>query len=1078
MGKQIKNERRQSIFKVEDFFMLRTPLYPVEKYKDIFCNDITKEQSIEKIYDTIKNDPAIREAIMVSTLSLYKELDNIGQETNVRKKEQVISSIVKYLIRLTTRTTPYGLFSGVARGTFANNTNIKLSDNLKNAKRTRVDMEWLYAVIRSIEKDKEILNNIYILCNDLVTINGTRLEIPYISNYGQIQKEDKLDNITASIRNTEQVQKVMELTKTPIKYKKLIKILKHNNPNVNKERIELFINQLMDNEYLITELRPPLTNTNPFNYVLSKLKNINEAKELYNSLVEIDSLIDEYDKKRIGSGEKKYLNIINKMKTIKKCKNYLQVDMGLNTEKVLLDQNIAKEIEKISNLMLKLSQEKNTYPYMEEYLNDFIELYGEDREVQLLKVLDEDRGLGYPATFTRPMSKRSAHYTPRDVKTREIQNFFKNKVIETLVDNRDEVVITDEEIASIQTNHLEHEIPSSLEIYSLLSYSKENNDFTIHLGENFGSPLVGKSFGRFIDIMPNEIKEDFNKIEQEQKKLYGEDSIVAEIVELPQSGRLSNISLNWNPRKYELSLSTNNCLSKNKISIKDLYIGVERDNYKAYFYIKSKKLNKKIIIKANNMMNISLCSNIYRFLYEISMMKERSIISSLYYNFEECFGNMDYTPRIKFSKTILYPASWRLNKNLLSLTDNNFIKKNFYNAFDLWKVKWNVPQFVYLVEGDNRLLLNLDNKLHLDELYYILDKNKSDNLRLNEIEGNIDNRIVKGDDGGYFSEIIFPITKNQNLDTIKKKEDSKVSLETKSDYKFNRNNFDFAQIKRTFFPGEEWLSMKLYGNSKRTEEFIGFYLKHFCQELLQLGIIEKFFFLRYADPERHIRLRLKIQKNNMYFNLIEKLTYWFKWLNKVGLLNSVNIDTYKREVERYGGVELIELAEDVFYKDSVFTCNFINYMRNKNVGIPLESFIVVSIINIMEEMGLSYELQKQIFLNNFDKDINRHFFQTHRKELIKICNSNGNWKGLKFVEGGEFLKKLFNLRKISLKQFSKKMFKLDDEYGLWTDKNTILFSIIHMHCNRIIGSREKEAIIMATVRHTLHALEYFKKNNI
>ena len=115
----------------------------------------------------------------------------------------------------------------------------------------------------------------------------------------------------------------MELTENPIKYKDLLSIFKANNPGVELEKIKVFLNQLMVNEYLITEMRPPLASTDPFEYILSKLGNIELANNIYNSLNEIKLLIDEYNKLPIGDGEELYLNIIGKMKSFHECKNYL-----------------------------------------------------------------------------------------------------------------------------------------------------------------------------------------------------------------------------------------------------------------------------------------------------------------------------------------------------------------------------------------------------------------------------------------------------------------------------------------------------------------------------------------------------------------------------------------------------------------------------------------------------------------------------------------------------------------------------------------------------------------------------------
>lgn len=1078
-----KIERENNMFKSSGFFMMRTPLFPVDIYTEMFCQS-SLELDKKEIFNLVKNNNVIKEAILVSSISLYNEIENIYSIKNDRKKEQILSSLVKYIIRMTTRTTPFGLYSGVTKGNFDAETKIKIRNNRENIKRARPDMEWVYSVIRDIENDQKILDNIHIIRNDLAIVNGSRVDIGYISNYGQIMKEDNLDNITASIRYTNQVQKVMELTEKPIKYKEILFIFKSNNPDVETERIKTFLNQLMENEYLITEIRPSLGSVDPFQYILSKLDKIEAAKDIYNSLNEIKLLIDKYNSIPIGDGEKLYLNIIEKMKSVHECKNYIQIDMSTAMEKVTLDNNIALEIEKIAELIFIFSQGRRKYGYLESYLNDFLEVYGEYREVQLLELLDEDKGLGAPAGYTKPMSHRQKEYRPMDEETKKIQNFLFNKAMKTIMDNEKEAVITEEEIEKFITKYNISHIPNSLELYALLSYVTEDDKkkFKLYLGPNYGSNTAGKSFGRFMDIMPEGIKSDFIELEKKQEELYGDNTIVAEIVELPQSGRLSNVSLNWNPRQYELVIGTTGSKNKSKIDIKDLYIGIENENNKRTFYIKSKSLNKKVIFKVNNMLNITLCSNIYRFLHEISTMKERNILSDLYEMFSQCFGGVNYAPRIRYSQTVLYPATWKLNNEILNLRKNKYLKEEFYESIDKWKKDWKVPQFVYLQEGDNRLLFNLKNRLHLDELYYILSKKSNYSITITEIEDRIENRIAEGEDGKYFTEIVVPLIRNknygkENINNKNTKEKMRQLLETKSDYRVRRSELGSLDIKRTFFPGDEWLSLKLYGNSRRTEELIGFHLMPFCQTLIEEGEIDKFFFLRYRDPEEHIRLRLKGKKETMQQMVLGKVNFWFKELIVDGILNNAIIDTYKREVERYGGLELIELAEDVFYTDSIFTCNILNIMRNRKSILPIEIYIVASIINMLEELRIDYQIQKEIFLASFDKSIHREVFQKYRKDLLNICNSYDEWSGFKEMEYGYEIYNLFDLRKNSLNSFGDKMIELDNENRLWNEKKSILFSIIHMHCNRILGSRQKEEIVMATVRHTLQALEYIKNNH-
>jgi len=770
------------------------------------------------------------------------------------------------------------------------------------------------------------------------------------------------------------------------------------------------------------------------------------------------------------------------MKGIVEGKAYLQIDMALAVDQVSLQNDIRYEIEKIVALALKLSPSngKNNAA-MEKYLNDFMEVYGPYREVALLELLDGGKGLGAPAGYTKPVGRRLAESSGESEDSKKIQSFFKNKVLRALMDHQNEVIISDEEIEKIQTKNTIDDLPYSLEVFTLLSYFKETDDFELNLGPNIGSHVAGKTFGRFIDIMPEKIKEDLIDLEKQQELLYDEDTIVAEIIELPQSGRLSNVAMNWSPRDYEVVVSTNSCGNKRSISLADLYVGVNTENNQKSFYIKSKTLNKKVIIKANNMLNTLLCSNIYRFLIEVSAMNKSNILADLYSNLGKSFKDMYYTPRIRYSKSIIFPATWKLDHTILNLGTTKYPKEDFYGAMEDWRNQWKVPQFVYLQERDNRLLLNLNNHLHIDELYSILAKKQEHSLTITEIEAALDDRIVEGTDGRYCSEIVVPLVRSKKsnpmeIEVTKGEKNRTKVFETKSDYENKKQLMDTLDVNRTFFPGDEWLSIKIYGNSQREDEFIGQAMLPFCGQLLTQKDIEQFFFLRYSDPEKHTRLRLKGSKEQIQNKVMPQLNRFLKSLCENGMLNSAYIDTYKREVERYGGPELIELAEDVFFKDSMLVANLINMIRGRQINLPTEVLVVASIINMMEELNIDYRVQKEIFMERFDKSSHRDLFQQNRKTLITICNSQGDWKGLRSLENGNVIYKLFEMRRNALNNYGLKMEALDHDGELWNDKISMLFAIIHMHCNRLLGSRQKEGVAMALVRHTLHALEYIKKN--
>lgn len=986
-----------SLYETANFFMIRTPLLSQNCYRNIFDRGLTEDDMTKMLMDQF-NDNSIKEAILVASSSLYEALCKLNNKQECQKREQIINSLLKYYIRMTTRTTPFGLFSGVTLGEFGKKTEAKFMDKQHHKKRARPDMEWLYTIMRKVENDESILKELYVTSNDLCTINGSRLEVPYISNYGELYKDTSSKNISASVRYTSQVEFVVNMSKKSIKYKDLLSLLKSNNPMKDKNKIEAFLRQLLNNEYIITEIRPPLTDTEPFQYVLSILRNIDAANDLYIELLKIKNLIDEYNMTPVGEGIGLYNKIINKMKNLSKCNNYLQVDLRLKEEKVLLNENIKKEIEKAAEVLLRLSPKKSEPYYISQFKNDFIESYGTNREIPIIELLDDDKGIGSPATYKMPISNRVETIPQEEPEDLKYQKYLIGKVLQSFLRREDEIVLNDGDInimgAENPSEFKIDEIPMSLEMNVLISAKSQEDidkdNYMMFIGPNFGSTYAGKTFGRFIDILPNEIRNKLKNLNDVMEDMVEDDVVFAEIVELPNSGRVSNVTVNWNPRNYEVAISTNHNNNKNKISITDLYIGIDHNDK---FYIKSKNLNKKVIITSGHMLNIESGSNIYRFLREISEENTRDIITRLFKNGLEKFS---YVPRIRYGKVVLSPEKWKVSNDILHEDISLINKDKFYEVINIWKENWNVPKFVYLTDADNRLLLNLENKLHLDELFNCLKNGKSQELIITETERGFENLWAEGSNGKYFTEIVVPILRNQQsmniLSNIYTNNESAVTSETvyytKSNFAEKMNVLSNDDNLRVLFPGDDWLYLKLYGSYKRIDEFIGYEIKPFCEELISNNDIDNYFFIRYADPDKHIRLRLRNKNKNSPISFMMKLSKWLHHLKDEGLLTRACIDTYSREVERYGGPELMELAEDVFYKDSVFVSNIIFLLRSGQLTMDVESIAISSIINMMEELGINYEPQKHLFIKHFDKNKYREVFKKNRNKYLKMGSSD------------------------------------------------------------------------------------------
>ncbi|MCL2290377.1 MAG: thiopeptide-type bacteriocin biosynthesis protein, partial [Bacteroidetes bacterium] len=239
-----------------------------------------------------------------------------------------------------------------------------------------------------------------------------------------------------------------------------------------------------------------------------------------------------------------------------------------------------------------------------------------------------------------------------------------------------------------------------------------------------------------------------------------------------------------------------------------------------------------------------------------------------------------------------------------------------------------------------------------------------------------------------------------------------------------------------------------------------------AQYFLKENWIDHWFFIRYADPQFHLRIRFHVTKNENtapiihYFNnaiqdYINQDTVW-----------KVQIDTYQREMERYG-IELIELFEKLFNLCSETVCKTIALDAVKQD----ENLRWLSGLKMMDTSltDFGYSLQeKWALLNtlqdgfgkefNIDKDSRRQFGQKYRAEknsIEKILDKNSEQDGeyallfkpiFEKSEVSKFIiEEIKNRKHEGAKAESRKDFSLND----------LMSSYIHMMLNRLFRTQQR-----------------------
>lgn len=1051
-------------YKACDFYVARTPLLPVEDYFRVFESGDPAKISSE-LFTRFK-DPFLEETLAVASRESYQALHRLESPDRSRASEQMLSTLLKYYIRLTTRPTPYGLFSGVSLGTFGEENRLVLADADQHVKRARVDMEWLYAVIQKIESIPAVRMALRVRFNDYVYQQGDRLEKP---NKTSLQLNSTDNEVGTTIRYTRQVQAVQELAKEFIVFSDLLQEMSKRNPHVPLEVIEVFLNQLLENEFLLSELRPPMVNTDALTYVLNILAHIEgggEAEDYRNHLSAIQEGIAKYNTDKIGAGLTDFNAITEKMQSLHKSDNCLQVDLRTNTDCNVLSSKLKKELEEFVAAMLKITPEYQVSDEYAAYINQFVEKYGFSAEVPVLELLDIDRGLGAPSYYAQSAVLRPAPRRQESQKELRLKRVLKSKTMLALKDGQRSFELTDQDIDYIAGNEKLDRAEAwadflpSFELFLMAHpYKNSETQLAFTVAPVFASNGLGKGLGRFRDMFSKEETAVFREQFKRQKERFSEYAFV-EIAEVPERGRTSNVAMNESDCDYQLMLASNSCEGKERISIDDLYVSAGSSGKQ--LVIRSKRLNKKVLLISSSMLNPNFGSNALRFLKEVSSKHRYDPITA----FSSVIESSDeYSPRITYRHIIVKPETWVITKDVLDWSDDK--EEAFLPRFQAFREKWDMPRYVLLTHYDNRLLFDLENSMHLHEIFNIVKRQRSRPIKMMEMTCMGEGYAAQDEMGRhYVTEIVVPFMASGS---------SSIGQPMKSGYlpthsDVRRNAMKVQQQESVLLPGSDnWLYFKLYGNTKRRGELLTLLYEQ-MESMVQKRQIRKYFFIRYSDPEPHLRVRVQAIQEGAVPQTFGLLVGWFEELRQRGLLSKVATDTYQRETERYGGSELIQRAEEYFYHDSRVVLSILRRRQVEKLEVNPDYVGISFLVMTLTAFDLSLEQVEKLLSDRSSQSEFRKEYQADRKRYMAAANMENDWAAIRnAVEYPQIYDDLASLKE-RLNSYAQTVLQADQAGTLTNSRLGIANTVIHMYCNRFVGNNAWERKIYALARHGVHDL--------
>jgi thiopeptide-type bacteriocin biosynthesis protein len=1000
-------------------FVFRSPFYGTSQ----------KFQEFEFLESLYLASPAFYE-------EFYKHLNNPILDNKDLKK--INNSFYKYQRRASNRCTPFGLFAGISVGDWSDESNIILDSNLKKtlSRKTRLDMNVLFSIVQELTKQSFIKPHLKYYPNTSVYLIGNSyryIEYYYIDNR-RFHRLNKVD-YTSYLRN------ILSECRNGLNQHDLISLL--INDEIDFDEANDFISELIASQLLINELEPTITGDDYFTVLLKNLENIYikhssvELRDLLELLISIDELIKINDSEVFNSIES-YKYIYQKIKVILpelNETNLFQIDLYKVPNVAKLDISIQVQLQNAISFLNKISP-PDLNVNLEKFKNRFRDYY-EDNEVSLLLALDTETGIGYPEKDKNGINDLiDTIYTIKvdngnEIKWDSLQVHLLKLITSSIKQNKKVIEISELDFKNI--DYSDSILPYSYSIMFKMLNIASNKINVSSIGYSSAINLLGRFAGG--DEKLHNIIKEIAIFEQEQIP----DKILAEIVHLPES-RTGNILARPNFRAYEIPyLAKSSVDNEFQIKMEDLVLKLVDDKIILF----DKRLKKEIIPRlgnAHNYINNSL--PLYHFLGDLQTQYFTK--TSLSFHWGVLANQFSFLPRVEYQNSVLSPAKWQLRKHDLEPFQNKTITSiEKYDLFFNLKERIELPVRFLIADYDNELLITSDDLIAIDTFIDAV-KNRNE-ITLIECLFEEDFALIKDTNGNSFANECIAIVLNETTD----KERSKV-IEAK--------NFTSQQ---TFGIGSEWLYYKIYCGAKTADYILSEKIKHISEKLLSEEIIDKWFFIRYADPEIHLRIRLHITNLKKYGEILELINTELGPLVNQHVISKIQTDTYKRELDRYGD-NSIELVEQLFYNDSIFVTDMLEMIDADYGGTIRWQMAIRSVDEFLNDFKLTleekYNLIEMLSVSFFKehggkqelKTVLNNKFRTLRNQLEDVLDLNNE------VEKEYYpILELIQVRSQSNRIIVEDILMLRSSNQLMVRFSELLSSLLHMNLDRLFMGRNR-----------------------
>jgi lantibiotic biosynthesis protein len=1049
-----RRDRAGEEFIPSGFFALRTPLMPFDEIVawsegleavgslgDRQRLEAALERDRAKLRDRLLaavTRPELRDAIFVASPSLDEALELWRREPDSKQGRKLEPAVVSYFSRAAARATPFGLFAGCTTGTIDAQTRLHLQAREGYERHSRLDMDYLWALAEAIERDPRLRKLFVYEPNSSLyeTAGRLRLAEARLTATGRsyhlvaIDKSPYLTAVLEGARGGTTLAAAAEL---------LV------DDEISQAEAEEYVAELVANQLLVSDARPVVTGDEPVPGLVATLIRHAATAQMGERLDEARAGLEAIDAAGLGASPHRYRaigSVLADLPAQTEMSRLVQVDLVKPAQEATLGSRVVSEIMRGVRILYQLAA-----PQGPEGLARFREAFSrryETREIPLVEALDEEIGIGFersasPLAEASPLlaglplragDPEAMPWTGRDA-------LLLGKLAHALTQGAGEITLEASDLEALASQQ-DRPLPDAFYVVAKVAAESDRaiaqGAFRVLL-QYVDGPPGALMLGRFCHADQTLHELVRAQLRAEEARL--PDRLFAEIVHLPD-GRTGNILCRPVLREYEIPyLGRSGAPTDRQIPITDLLVSVRNDR----IVLRSRRLGREVVPRLTTAHDEDWRNlGVYRFL---CALQRQDVVSDLKWDWGP-LRDAPFLPRVVSGRLVLSRARWKLTEaELLALGPTGAADQ--FAAVQALRAERRLPRYVVLVDRDQQLVIDLDNVLSVEALAHHVRGQRQ--AVLVELFPDPDELCVTGPEGRFVHELVVPFVQAA---PARPEPDIAAPQVTRS------------LVRRRFPPGSEWLYAKLYTGTATADQLLNHIVGPLVRSWLTSGAADAWFFIRYADPDWHLRLRLHGEPGRLHAEVLPGLEAAAAPLLETGQLWRLQLDTYEREVERYGGDRGIELAEQVFAADSEAVITIIGPLSG-DAGLDLRWRLAMCGIDLLfDDLGLTLP-EKRSVVRRMGDGFGREFgidgtfrnwvSQRYRAERARLeaLLDPGHDPPPPLAAGLDALRR----RSLRLAPVAAELRQLDETGRLSATISDIAMAYAHMHANRLLRSAQR-----------------------